>query len=433
MPRSQPTDATRGSCASPRRSPGARAALPVRDQLADRYAVGYGDYLTWRGLLEREPPRRPDPDRPAGPASARTEPWKFGFVASRCTRCEAVSLPPQRVCVGLRRGRRDPPTSRSLTIIGTIRTFTIDRLALLAGAAGDRRRRRLRRRRPLPVRARPTPALSDVVGRRPRRDDVPPPLHRRRRPQLLLEGQTERGGSDGEQRDQGSRSRSSAWAARGSPSTGTSSIEDLIVDATTECFDSVPAVTRDDGRCVLGRHHGLRPVRAHAQPAAEDPVQAGHAGRELLRHGVGVVSQRLLRGRLRRLRLRDGGRRRETEGLRHLRPGRRPARARRNRTGPERAGDVLAARPCLSAAVRRRRRGSPRRADPHRVEEPPQRRTQRARAVSQGSRARADRGRAARRREASGSSTARASPTAPQRRSSSGPRTLTATPTRRST
>jgi hydroxymethylglutaryl-CoA synthase len=107
---------------------GRRAAVPVRDQLGGRRAVAYNDYLTWRGLLEREPPRRPDPDRPAGPASARTEPWKFGFIASRCMSCTSVNLPPQRICV--RCGGVDTMEQVSLADdAGTIRTYTVDRLA----------------------------------------------------------------------------------------------------------------------------------------------------------------------------------------------------------------------------------------------------------------------------------------------------------------
>ncbi len=105
-----------------------RAADPVRGQLERRRSVSYGDYLTWRGLLEREPPRRPDPDRPAGPASARSSAWKFGFVAARCTQCAAITLPPQRICVAC--GAVDATAAVSLADAGgTIRTFTIDRLA----------------------------------------------------------------------------------------------------------------------------------------------------------------------------------------------------------------------------------------------------------------------------------------------------------------
>ena len=64
-----------------------------------RNDLAYNTYLKWRGILPFEPPRRPDPDRPAGPPMQRSETWKFGFVGGRCTSCGAANLPPQRVCV----------------------------------------------------------------------------------------------------------------------------------------------------------------------------------------------------------------------------------------------------------------------------------------------------------------------------------------------
>jgi uncharacterized OB-fold protein len=64
-----------------------------------RNDLGYNTYLKWRGILPFEPPRRPDPDRPAGPPMQRSEHWKFGFIGGRCTSCGAANLPPQRVCV----------------------------------------------------------------------------------------------------------------------------------------------------------------------------------------------------------------------------------------------------------------------------------------------------------------------------------------------
>jgi hydroxymethylglutaryl-CoA synthase len=80
--------------------PGARPATTVRAQLdsAGR-ALGYATYLTWRGLLDREPPRRPEPDRPAAPAAQRAEAWKFGFVGSACESCGQIHVPPRRVCI----------------------------------------------------------------------------------------------------------------------------------------------------------------------------------------------------------------------------------------------------------------------------------------------------------------------------------------------
>ena len=64
---------------------------------ADGRVVAYPTYLSWRGLLDMEPPRRPEPDRP--PATVgRAASWKFGLNGSRCTACGFVHLPPMRVC-----------------------------------------------------------------------------------------------------------------------------------------------------------------------------------------------------------------------------------------------------------------------------------------------------------------------------------------------
>ena len=90
--------ATPSSIARPTSSPSAAPRIPVAGQLEAGRDVLYATYLTWRGMLDREPPRRPEPDRPAGPPSARSESWKFGFVGSACTSCGTVQVPPGRVC-----------------------------------------------------------------------------------------------------------------------------------------------------------------------------------------------------------------------------------------------------------------------------------------------------------------------------------------------
>lgn len=105
-----------------------RQARPVVDQLAGGVPVPYPTYLAWRGLLRRELPRRPEPDRPAGPPSARTTAWKFGFVGSRCTACGFVQLPPARVCRQCGRTDAVEPVDAS-RLTGTVATFTVDRLA----------------------------------------------------------------------------------------------------------------------------------------------------------------------------------------------------------------------------------------------------------------------------------------------------------------
>jgi hydroxymethylglutaryl-CoA synthase len=106
----------------------ARRGVPVAEQAAEGREVTYAQYLIWRGLLEREPPRRPEPDRPAGPPSARAEAWKFAFVGSACTECGQVHVPPRRVCAGcgtVDRMERRPLADKT----GTVATYTVDRLA----------------------------------------------------------------------------------------------------------------------------------------------------------------------------------------------------------------------------------------------------------------------------------------------------------------
>jgi uncharacterized OB-fold protein len=92
------------------------------------HPVDYQDFLVWRGMLRREPPRRPDPDRPASPPSWRNVDWKFGFSASRCTACGTRHLPPARVCFNCH--AVDEMTSEALASTqGTVRTFSVDHLA----------------------------------------------------------------------------------------------------------------------------------------------------------------------------------------------------------------------------------------------------------------------------------------------------------------
>jgi hydroxymethylglutaryl-CoA synthase len=105
-----------------------RSPRPVRAQLAAGRAVSYSSYLTWRGLLRREAPRRPDPAMPAPPASARREPWKFGLVGSRCRRCSTAHLPPARVCVHCQ-AVDEMDAERFAESRARVATFAIDHLA----------------------------------------------------------------------------------------------------------------------------------------------------------------------------------------------------------------------------------------------------------------------------------------------------------------
>jgi uncharacterized OB-fold protein len=97
-------------------------------QLKRARDLDYATFLTWRGALRREPPRRPDPVRPEAPPAARATSWKYAFVGSRCRDCGRVHVPPQRVCGGcgaVDRMDQQPMSDR----LGTVATYTVDRLA----------------------------------------------------------------------------------------------------------------------------------------------------------------------------------------------------------------------------------------------------------------------------------------------------------------
>jgi 3-hydroxy-3-methylglutaryl CoA synthase/uncharacterized OB-fold protein len=123
----------------------AQGRATVREQVASgQTGLGYSNFLAWRGLLERDPPRRPDPARPAAPPSLRSEPWKFALVGSRCTaptggtptggtptggtECGARHLPAQLVCMACRaRGHMVPHPFADTP--GVVSKLTIDHLA----------------------------------------------------------------------------------------------------------------------------------------------------------------------------------------------------------------------------------------------------------------------------------------------------------------
>jgi len=105
-----------------------RQPTGIGAQLAAGGRVSYPTFLSWRGFLDREPPRRPDPQAPEAPPARRAEAWKFAFTGSRCQACGARHLPPQRVCVKCHAVDRMAP-ERLADVPATIATFTVDRLA----------------------------------------------------------------------------------------------------------------------------------------------------------------------------------------------------------------------------------------------------------------------------------------------------------------
>jgi hydroxymethylglutaryl-CoA synthase len=101
----------------------------VADQVASGGRdISYAAYLAWRGQLVREPPRRPDPERPGAPIVHRSEGWKYAFEASTCTHCGFRHMPPTRVCLSCRAIDQMQP-ERLADVPGTVATFTVDHLA----------------------------------------------------------------------------------------------------------------------------------------------------------------------------------------------------------------------------------------------------------------------------------------------------------------
>ena len=101
----------------------------VESQIArGNNSLDYNLYLTWRGFLDREPPRRPDPDRPGAPPAFRSQDWKYAFVGSRDRSSGAIHLPPMRVSMS-GGAVDDMERIRMADVPATVATFTIDRLA----------------------------------------------------------------------------------------------------------------------------------------------------------------------------------------------------------------------------------------------------------------------------------------------------------------
>ena len=104
-----------------------RPARSVATQVDDRADVAYTRYLAWRGLLEIQPPNRPEPNRPSSSAALRRTDWKHGFVGATDRTTGITHLPPSRV--GIAGGAvddMDPTPMADAT--GTIATFTVDHL-----------------------------------------------------------------------------------------------------------------------------------------------------------------------------------------------------------------------------------------------------------------------------------------------------------------
>ena len=173
---------------------GWRPVRSVAEQVANGAALPYSKFLAWRGQLQPEPPRRPEPARVSSSAAYRNEEWKFGFVGSKDRSSGAVHLPPV-ARISMEGGAVDDMEPVAMAdATGTVITSTIDRLAYSparpscspwwtsTGAGG------IRSSSPTP-----TPRKS---ARGPGRNDVSPALQCRRYPRLLLKARPVRTGGE---------------------------------------------------------------------------------------------------------------------------------------------------------------------------------------------------------------------------------------------
>jgi hydroxymethylglutaryl-CoA synthase len=104
-----------------------RPSKSVAQQIAHSAPVTYAKFLSWRNMVDVEPPNRPMPSRVSSSAAARSTDWKFGFVGSKDRTTGIVHMPPQRV--GINGGNFDDmePVEEAESL-ATIATYTVDRL-----------------------------------------------------------------------------------------------------------------------------------------------------------------------------------------------------------------------------------------------------------------------------------------------------------------
>ena len=104
-------------------------ARPVADQIATgNTSLPYAKFLSWRGMVTVEPPRRPEPARMSASAAGRSGDWKYGFVGSRDHESGALHLPPARV--SFQGGAVDDMEAAPMADTeATVATYTVDRLA----------------------------------------------------------------------------------------------------------------------------------------------------------------------------------------------------------------------------------------------------------------------------------------------------------------
>ena len=199
-----------------------------------------------------------------------------GSSRSKCTQCGTRSLPPDRVCQQCH--AVDEMATEPLADVPAHGDHLHRRPARLHAEPADAHGGdRLRRRRPdaLPAHRR---RRGRGAGRAAGRDDLPAADHRRRRPQLLLEGPA---GPPGKEERMGSHGIRDQVAIVGMGCTAfgehwDKSADDLLVESATAAAAASAGIAPRRHRRLLARHDGLRRLRADASAGrcgcADKPV-----------------------------------------------------------------------------------------------------------------------------------------------------------------
>lgn len=90
--------------------------------------VLYSDYLKWREIIQTEPPRRPETDRPSAPALYRGTHQNLSFTGSKCRKCGTAQFPKQRICIQCQ-AKDEMDDYRFVGQSAKVTTFTQDHLA----------------------------------------------------------------------------------------------------------------------------------------------------------------------------------------------------------------------------------------------------------------------------------------------------------------
>jgi 3-hydroxy-3-methylglutaryl CoA synthase len=103
---------------------GVKGYLAAKKELSS-----YQRYVRWRGLIDVEPQRRPEPPTPSAVALWRDTQGGIALYGSKCRNCGAVQYPAQRVCM-ICQAKDNFEDYRFSDKVGNIVTFSEDNLAV---------------------------------------------------------------------------------------------------------------------------------------------------------------------------------------------------------------------------------------------------------------------------------------------------------------